>query len=198
MLAGTPKEEVKVHFADIVDRASIQASDTEKTADEAEREVDDYKKAVYMQKFLGEEFDGIISNVQEFGVFVELENGIEGMIKTDDLPMDEYIYDDAKMSIYGQSHHYTIGDSMRVVVANVNTMLRQIDFDLAGVEKPLKNFVINKNKANKTAWNNKENSKNSLKNKNILSKNSKKLKNSSKKGKNSAKEYYKTKKRKRK
>ncbi len=193
VLSGMPKEEVKVHFADVVDRASIQASDTEKNADEAEREVDDYKKAVYMQKFLGSEFEGIISGVQEFGIFVELDNGIEGMIKTDDLPMDEYIYDEDKMSIYGKMHHYTIGDTVRVVVANVNTLARQIDFDLAGVEKPLKNYIINKNKASKKAWDTKENSKNLLKNKKINQKNSKKSKISSKKSKNSAKEYYKTK-----
>ncbi len=196
VLAGTPKAEVKVHFEDVVERASIQASDTEKNADEAERAVDDYKKAVYMQKFLGEEFEGIISGVQEFGIFVELDNGIEGMIKTDYLPMDEYIYDEDKMSIYGKTHHYTIGDTVRVVVSNVNTQLRQIDFDLAGVEKPLKNFIVNKNKANKSAWDEKENSKNLLKNRKISSKISKKLKNSgknSKKSKNSAKDYYKSK-----
>ncbi len=193
VLAGTPKAEVKAHFTDTVERASIQASDTEKIADEAERAVDDYKKAVYMQKFLGEEFDGIISGVQEFGIFVELDNGIEGMIKTDYLPLDEYIYDEDKMTIYGKSHHYTIGDSVRVVVSNVNTLARQIDFDLAGVEKPLKNFIVNKNKANKNAWDKKENSKNLLKNKKIATKIGKKIKKSGKKSKNSAKDFYKSK-----
>lgn len=193
VLAGTPKAEVKAHFTDTVERASIQASDTEKIADEAERAVDDYKKAVYMQKFLGEEFDGIISGVQEFGIFVELDNGIEGMIKTDYLPLDEYIYDEDKMTIYGKSHHYTIGDSVRVVVSNINTLARQIDFDLAGVEKPLKNFIVNKNKANKNAWDKKENSKNLLKNKKIATKIGKKIKKSGKKSKNSAKDFYKSK-----
>ena len=110
-------------------------STTEKNADEAEREVDDYKKAVYMTKFLGETFTGSISGVQEFGIFVELENGVEGLVRLDDLPMDEYVYDEMSLSLHGEHNHFTIGDEVDVVVANTNARLRQIDFDLAGVEK---------------------------------------------------------------
>lgn len=131
---GVPREDLKLKYKPIVERASEQSSVTEKNADEAEREVDDYKKAVYMSKFLGEEFDGIISGVQEFGIFVELENGIEGLVKLDNLPMDEYVFDDMSMTLHGSCHHYTIGDEVRVIVANTNTRLRQIDFDLVGNE----------------------------------------------------------------
>ncbi|MBR2969686.1 MAG: ribonuclease R [Clostridia bacterium] len=131
---GVPREDLKLKYKPIVERASEQSSVTEKNADEAEREVDDYKKAVYMSKFLGEEFDGIISGVQEFGIFVELENGIEGLVKLDNLPMDEYIFDDMSMTLHGANHHYTIGDEVRVIVASTNTRLRQIDFDLVGNE----------------------------------------------------------------
>lgn len=131
---GVPREDLKLKYKPIVERASEQSSETERNADEAEREVDDYKKTVYMSKFLGEEFDGIISGVQEFGIFIELENGIEGMVKLDNLPMDEYIFDEMGMALHGTSHHFVIGDEVKIIVANTNTRLRQIDFVLAGDE----------------------------------------------------------------
>jgi len=135
-------------YKPIVARASDQSSETEKNADEAEREVDDYKKAVYMSKFLGEEFDGIISGVQEFGIFIELNNGIEGLVKLDSLPMDEYIFDDMSMTLHGAYHHFTIGDEVRVIVASTNTRLRQIDFELVGNETTGA-IVIKKEKSTK-------------------------------------------------
>ena len=144
-LNGVPKQDLKLKFEPIVARASEQSSETEKIADEAEREVDDYKKAVYMTKFIGEQFVGTVSGVQEFGIFVELDNGIEGLVKLEYLPSDEYVYDDMSMSLKGNNHHYTIGDSVKIIVANANTKLRQIDFELVGVEKnTLRNFVIKK------------------------------------------------------
>lgn len=141
---GVPKDELKSKYKPIVERASEQSSITEKNADECEREVDDYKKAVYMSKFLGEKFTGTISGVQEFGVFVELENGVEGLVKLDCLPNDEYVYDDMALTLHGSNHHYTIGDEVEIVVAATNTRLRQIDFNLFGVEKS-HNYVTKKN-----------------------------------------------------
>ena len=141
---GVPKSDLKLKYTPLVERASEQSSVTEKNADECEREVDDYKKAVYMSKFLGERFKGTISGVQEFGVFVELENGIEGLVKLDYLPNDEYVYDDMALTLHGNNHHYTIGDEVEIVVASANTRLRQIDFELFGVEKS-HNFVTKKN-----------------------------------------------------
>ena len=141
---GVPKGELKLKYSAIVERASEQSSVTEKNADECEREVDDYKKVVYMSKFLGEKFVGTISGVQEFGVFVELENGIEGLVKLDYLPQDEYVYDEMCLTLHGATHHFTIGDEVEVVVAGTNTRLRQIDFELFGVEKS-HNYVTKKN-----------------------------------------------------
>ena len=141
---GVPKTDLKVKYTPIVERASEQSSVTEKNADEAEREVDDYKKCVYMSKFLGEKFTGTISGVQEFGIFVELENGIEGLVKLDYLPQDEYIYDDMALTLHGSHNHFTIGDEVQIVVAAANTRLRQIDFELFGVEKS-HNYVTKKN-----------------------------------------------------
>lgn len=145
LMHGVPKEDLKLKYKSIVEKASEQSSTTEKNADEAEREVDDYKKAVYMSKFLGEQFTGTISGVQEFGIFVELENGVEGLVRLDSLPDDEYVYDDMSLTLYGKHNHYTIGDAVEIIVANTNTRLRQIDFDLVGVEKSLRNFVVRKN-----------------------------------------------------
>ena len=150
---GATKAELKLKYAEFVILASEQSSKTEKNADECEREVDDYKKAVYMQKFLGEKFTGSISGIQEFGVFVELENGIEGLVKLDYLPKDDYLYDENKMSLHGAYNHFEIGQTVEIVVASANTRLRQIDFELFGVEKT-KNNVFNvkddfKEKSNK-------------------------------------------------
>ena len=151
---GVPVDEIKMKYTPIVERASEQSSTTEKNADEAEREVDDYKKAVYMTKFLGEQFKGSVSGVQEFGIFVELENGIEGLVRLENLPMDEYIYDDLSMSLDGKYNHFTIGDEVEIIVSNTNTRLRQIDFDLVGVEKTLYNKVVKKkNKSEKKSKN---------------------------------------------
>ena len=153
---GVPKEDLKLKYKSIVERASEQSSETEKNADEAEREMDDYKKSVYMSKRLGEQFTGTISGVQEFGIFVELENGIEGLVKLDWLPADDYVYDDMSLTLHGQTNHFTIGDIVEVIVANANTHLHQIDFELVGVEKSLRNFVVRKNSKDK----NKKSSKN--------------------------------------
>jgi len=149
-LHGKNVEDLKLKYKSFVERASEQSSVTERNADEAEREVDDYKKAVYMGKFLGEVFTGIVSGVQEFGVFVELENGVEGMIRLDDLPSDEYEYDDMSLSLHGSSNHFTIGDTVEVVVAATNTKLRRIDFTLNGVEPDNHNILTKKKNEKKT------------------------------------------------
>lgn len=152
---GVPKSDLKLKYTPIVERASEQSSVTEKNADECEREVDDYKKAVYMSKFLGERFKGTISGVQEFGIFVELENGIEGLVKLDYLPNDEYVYDEMALTLHGSNHHFTIGDEVDIVVASANTRLRQIDFELFGVEKS-HNYVTKKSSKEKNSKNSKK------------------------------------------
>ena len=74
---GVPKADLKLKYAPIVERASEQSSVTEKNADECEREVDDYKKAVYMSKFLGERFKGTISGVQELEFLLNLKTELK-------------------------------------------------------------------------------------------------------------------------
>lgn len=168
---GESVEDLKLKYKAFVERACEQSSTTERNADEAEREVDDYKKAVYMSKFLGETFKGIVSGVQEFGIFVELENGIEGLVRLDDLPSDEYEYDENSLKLFGKHNHFTIGDELEVLVAATNTRLRQIDFTIANVEPNNNNVLIKKRKKEEK----------SIKNTRKISKNSKNSKKISKK-----------------
>lgn len=128
------KESVKnlhLDFDEKVASCGMQSSLMEKKADEVERAVDDYKKALYMKNHLGEIYPGIISGVHDFGVFVELENTIEGLIRYEYLPPDNYDYDDKAQVLRGRKRCFKLGDSLNVVCVNANTRLRQIDFDLA-------------------------------------------------------------------
>ncbi len=130
-LNGEASKNLHLEFDQIVKDASTQSSLTERCADEAERAVDDYKKTLYMKNHLGEIYEGTISGVHEFGVFVELDNTIEGLIRFEYLPVDSYDYDDKLQTLVGARHNYRLGDKLQVVCVNANTRLRQIDFDLA-------------------------------------------------------------------
>ncbi len=150
-LRGQKAKESRIHFEDIVEKACEQSSLTEKRADEVEREVADYKKALYMQQFLGEVYEGVVSGVQEFGVFVELDNTIEGMIKFENLPIDNYDFDPMIKQLTGSKHSYSLGDKVQVMVVASNTHTRRIEFELADIVKPstLEEIAKQKDKANK-------------------------------------------------
>ena len=111
-------------------RASLQSSEKEKTADEAERAVDDLKKAEYMSNYIGEEYDGIISGVLGKGFFVELPNTCEGFVSIDLLPKDYYDFDDRLYELRGKHNFYKLGDAVKVRVDSVNIKERKINFSL--------------------------------------------------------------------
>lgn len=113
-----------------------QSSEREKIAQKVERDSIDIKKAEYMQDKIGEEYDGIISSITSFGMFVELENTIEGLIRFNDLGDDYFIYDENKKTLLGERTKkiYKIGDKVKIKVKSANKILRQIDFEL--VELP--------------------------------------------------------------
>lgn len=117
---------------EIVAKSSEISSERERLAMEAERETDDLKKTEYMTYHLGEEFDGIISSVTSFGMFVELENTIEGLIRISSLVDDYYIFDDANYLFRGErtKKTYRIGDSVRVKVIKADVSQKEIDFML--------------------------------------------------------------------
>ena len=119
-----------------------QSSQRERLAMEAERETLDLKKAEFMLDKIGQEFEGIISSVTSFGMFVELENTVEGLIRLSDMHDDYYHFDERHMLLIGErtSRIYRIGDEVRVRVARVNVDEHNIDFELVDT-KPRKNKV---------------------------------------------------------
>lgn len=115
-----------------VEEASKQSSDTERMAVEAEREVDDLKKAEYMSEKIGEEFEGIISSVTNFGMFVELPNTIEGLVHISALGDDYYIFDEKHMALIGErtKNMYRLGDTVKVVCSKVDIAAHEVYFDI--------------------------------------------------------------------
>lgn len=111
-------------------QAADQASTRERVAVEAERETDDLKKAEYMVPFVGEAFDAHITGITSFGLFVGLENGIEGLIHISLLTDDDYEFDEATYTMRGRlgGHVYRLGDPIEVTLAKVNTERCEIDF----------------------------------------------------------------------
>ena len=116
----------------LVDYAARQSSETENIATEAEREVDDLKKAEYMLDRIGEEFEGIVSSVTSFGMFVELPNTIEGLIHITALDDDYYIYDENHLCLMGERSKkiYRLGDFVKVRCSKVDIPNREIYFDM--------------------------------------------------------------------
>ena len=116
----------------ITEEAADIASKTERVAEELEREVEKLKKAEYMSYHIGEEFDGIISGVQNFGFFVVIDNTIEGLVRVDTLNDDYYIYEQDKYRLIGEMTRktYRIGDSVRIRVESVDIQSREIEFVL--------------------------------------------------------------------
>ena len=108
------------------------SSEREKVAQKVERDSVDVKKAEYMQNKIGKEYDGIISNVTNFGIFVELENTIEGLIRFENLGNEYFIYDEDYKRLIGEASGkmYKIGDSIHIRVIEANKELRRISFEV--------------------------------------------------------------------
>lgn len=123
----------KLILKEFVNYASIQSSETERNAESVERDIDDLYRVFYMTHHLGEEFDGIISSVTNFGVFVELDNTVEGMIKIDNLPNDQYEYFEDRFCLKGYNNKFAIGDKLRVRSVRADILSKEIDFELIKV-----------------------------------------------------------------
>ena len=109
---------------------SRTSSEREKVAQKVERDSVDIKKAEFMQSKLGEEYEGIISNITSFGVFVELENTVEGLIRFENLGDEYFVYDEEHKQLIGEQTGdvFNIGDSMKIKVIEANKELRRISF----------------------------------------------------------------------
>lgn len=123
-------EELERHTEQAEDRAK-KSSEREKVATTVEREAEKIKKAEYMESKIGNEYDGIISSVTQFGIFVELENTVEGLIRFEDLGDEYFIYDEERKRLIGERTNktYKIGDKIKIRVKNASKLLRQIDFE---------------------------------------------------------------------
>ena len=120
------------YFKELLPVLTEHTSLKEKDAIECEREVEDMKMAEYMMDHIGEEFDGMISGVTSFGIFVQLPNMIEGLVHISDIPGDYYNYDERTMSLVGQRNkrRYRIGDEIKVIVKSASKEESFIDFEI--------------------------------------------------------------------
>lgn len=109
-----------------------QSSEREKIATKVERESEDIKKAEYMENRIGEEYEGMISSVTSFGVFVELDNTVEGLIRFEDLGNEYFIYDEDRKRLIGERSNivYKIGDKVKIRVKDASKLLRTVDFEI--------------------------------------------------------------------
>jgi len=127
----------KEKWAEALPDIADHSSKMERRSVEAEREVDSMKKAEYMQEKLGEEFDGIISSVTKFGIFIELPNTVEGMIHLNELKQDYFHFVENQLALVGERTRQTfkIGQKVRVKVTKSDPQTREIDFELLEAEE---------------------------------------------------------------
>ncbi len=131
-LKGGMNEQKIKQLEGLLPEIAKQCSERERMADEAERETEDLKKVEYMKAHEGEIFEGIISNVTNFGMFIEMENTIEGLVRMSSMEDDYYNYDDRHFCLVGERTHkiYRIGDIVKVVLAKADISAKKIEFVL--------------------------------------------------------------------
>lgn len=131
-LRGRLKENRIEHYNKILPDVAKQSSDMERRAAEAERETNKLKKAEYMEERIGEEYEGVISGVTNWGIYVELPNTVEGMVHVSTLPGDYFYYDESAYEMVGEStgKKYKLGERLKIRVNRVDKMSRTIDFNI--------------------------------------------------------------------
>ncbi len=131
-ISGQYSNDRKVHYEDILPLVAENSSNTERVAERAERDYDDYVKAYYMKDKIGQEYDAFVSGVAEFGVFSEIYNTVEGLTRLERLP-DDYSYDKEHGVMRENRKNgrtISIGDKLRVKCVNVNVTKSEIDFEI--------------------------------------------------------------------
>lgn len=111
----------------------------ERRADEAERETNKLKKAEYMEEHIGECFEGVISGITQWGIYVELPNTVEGLVHVSTLPGDYFYYDDTSYEMVGRDSgiRYKLGEKMKVRVKGVDRLSRTVDFEIPYEEEDM-------------------------------------------------------------
>lgn len=131
-LHGELNEERIRHYAGILEEVGTKCSKLERRADEAERETEKLKKVEYMNDRWGEVFDGVISGVTSWGIYVELPNTIEGLVHINHLRDDYYNFDEEKYELVGEhtNKRYKLGQRIQVTLRELDRLNRTIDFDI--------------------------------------------------------------------
>ncbi len=140
---GSLDEERLSHYESILGNVCHHSSVRERMADEAERECDKLKKAEYMQDHIGEVFEGVISGVTNWGIYVELPNTVEGLVHISKIEGDYFVYNEDNYELVGTAtgRRYELGMPVRVVCNMVDTELRTVDFILADDVSALDNDI---------------------------------------------------------
>lgn len=131
-LRGRMNEKRMAHYDKILPEVAAQSSARERRAEEAERETDKLKKVEYMSEHIGETFEGVISSVTAWGMYVELPNTVEGMIHVDNMTDDYYHFNEETYELTGERTNkvYKLGQTVSVVVADADKFMKTIDFVL--------------------------------------------------------------------
>ena len=129
-LRGRLNGERIAHYEEILPSVAEQTSKTERRADDAERETDKMKKVEYMERHIGETFEGVISGMNSYGFYVELPNTVEGMVHVSNLYDDRYYYNEETYEMYGveTGKVYQMGQRVKVRVLDADKEMRTIDF----------------------------------------------------------------------
>ena len=132
-LRGRMSDERISHYREILPEVAKHSSETERRADEAERETDKLKKVEYMEERIGETYEGVISGITSWGIYVELPDTVEGMVHVSKLSGDYFNYDENACEMVGQAtgKSYKLGMPVKIVVENCDRFTRTIDFGMA-------------------------------------------------------------------
>lgn len=132
-IRGRMQEEKIVHYDKILPEVTKHASEMERRAEEAERETVKLKKVEYMQQHLGEIFEGVISSITKWGMYVELPNTVEGLVHVANMRDDHYEYDEKRYELIGAHTNkvYKLGQRIWIQVTGADRLLRTIDFEIA-------------------------------------------------------------------
>ncbi len=127
----------RLHYDTILPEVALQTSETERRADDCEREADKLKKTQYMRRFIGEQFSGIISGMTKYGMYIELPNTVEGMVHVSTLTDDYYTFIEDEYIFAGQmtGRTYRLGQKVDVIVSQTDEDTRTIDFRMANHER---------------------------------------------------------------
>ncbi len=131
-LRGRMNEKRAEHYRSILDEVARQSSETERRAEEAERETEKLKKAEYMEERIGETFEGVISGITKWGMYVELPNTVEGLVHVADMRDDHYEYNEQRYELTGMHTNrvFKLGQSVSVKAVGADRLTRTVDFEL--------------------------------------------------------------------